>query len=83
MLNLVFNDISGSLLLHQMYYGGAVLSLQAVPPHNPLDQVGAFWRNLDSTGVQVVRHVDDTWINEFRLRLWRVKQSVYLPIIKK
>ena len=82
-VNLVFNNTSGPKLLNQMYYGGSVLGSNAVAPHIAGDRVGGFWRSLTSTSVVVVRQNEDTWIDEARLRLWVVKQNVYIPVVKK
>lgn len=82
-INLVFNNTSGPKLLNQMYYGGAVLSSQAVPPHVAGDPVGGFWRDLRSTNVDFFRHFQDTWIDQARLRIWLIKQQMYLPLLMR
>jgi hypothetical protein len=80
-INMVFNNTSGSGMLNQMYYGGAVLSSHAVLPHIAGDAVGGFWRYLNGTKIDLFRQFQDTWIDQARLRIWLIKEHIYLPIV--
>jgi hypothetical protein len=83
LLNLVFNNPSGNMSLNQMYYGGNVFSSQPPVGHSPGDEVGGFWRDLRNTNVDFYRHVNDTWIDEVRLRIWLPKLKLFLPMVKR
>ena len=69
--------------LNQMYYGGNVFSSQPPIGFNPGDSVGGFWRDLRNTNVDFLRHYEDTYIDEVRLRIWLPKLSVFIPLVKK
>jgi hypothetical protein len=68
-------------MLNQMYYGGAVLSSHAGLPHIAGDAVGGFWRYLNGTKIDLFRQFQDTWIDQARLRIWLIKEHIYLPIV--
>ncbi len=82
-LSLVFNDPELKHL-HQRYYGGSIVTQYPEAPNVTGDQVGAYFKSLDSDSVVVYRQMNESaYIDQFRLRLWLVKQKVFLPAIKK
>ena len=84
LLNLVFNNTTGPKQLHQMYYGGAVIAYDPPAPPNQIgDTVGGFYRQLSSASVQFVRHAQDPWIDEFRLRIWLPVYKTFISLVKK
>lgn len=64
-----FRDTAASGLgIHQRHYGGDDVAGQ---------QVGAYWRALTTTSIEVVRNVDDTVIDQVFLRIWHPETPVW------
>ncbi len=82
-VSLMFNDPELKLL-HHRYYGGAVIAyLPTEVPNTRGDRVGAYYRLLNSASVVVYRNPEEAYTDQFRMRLWVVKQIVYIPAVKK
>ena len=53
--------------IHQCWYGGNT----TVGPDGKFNRIGAFWRNLDGTRIQVTREPHDGNIVWIRVRIWK------------
>ena len=56
--------------IHQRYYGGASLA-------GTNDVVGAYWRNLTANSIVLYARLDDAYIDQMRVRIWRQPKATY------
>jgi BNR repeat-like domain len=59
--------------IHQRLYGGSVFQPESSTPIS----VGAYWRNLNSSAVQVTRGTEDTTADQIRIRIWKASHPDY------
>jgi hypothetical protein len=72
MVDLQFKHTNGTYQgIHNMYYGGDSRRPFALPCGNgPSTNYGAYYSNLTTTSIKVYRQLDDTSIDQFRVRIW-------------
>jgi len=58
--------------VNHCYYGGADFGMNPSPGSNAEDRVGVYWKNLDTTGIKVVRREEDVYGEEARIRIWNI-----------
>ena len=63
---------SSSSGVNHCYYGGADFGTNPPAGRSAEDRVGAYWRNLDTTGIKVVRREEDVYAEEVRVRIWNL-----------
>ena len=70
LVNLEFKDTGAGLGIHQRFYGGTSLA-------GTNNRVGAYWRNLTDTSIQVYRKAEEDYVDQVRVRIWNQPKPTY------
>lgn len=62
----------GNLGIHHYGFGGVA---------DDTNYMGANWENLTASSIDIYRHSDDSLVEQVRVRIWRRRIRVYLPIV--
>jgi hypothetical protein len=68
---------NASSLVNQRYYGGMDIGANPSTGLNENDRVGAYWRLLNTTSIEVYRRPEDTYAEQVRVRIWRIDAPDY------
>ncbi len=65
-------------VINKRYYGGADIGAHPPPSLSEDDRVGAYWRSLTNSSINVVRRHEDIYARQVRVRIWNYAPSYYV-----
>jgi hypothetical protein len=81
-VNMIYYDTSFNYI-NQRHLGGADFGANPTSGYSADDRVGAYWRNLTSSGIAVYRRPEDGFADYLRIRIWVTPNKIYLPLVTR
>jgi nicotinamide mononucleotide adenylyltransferase len=63
--------------INHIFYGGGDFGNNPPTGLNENDRMGAYWRKLDNTSIEILRRPEDIYAPQVRLRIWRISLPDY------
>ncbi len=75
LVSLIFSD--ATYKVNQLFYGVKVFGTNPPTGYSTNQSGGAFWENLTANSITVYRALNDRFVDQWRLRIWRMPKPDY------